>query len=215
MYTKFMPQIYSSSGQKEGKETDEAAQTRASLPLTSGGVFSSFISRPDWVSFEVEEDGEKVLLVLRKHIVTNVPWMLVAIVLVFAPFALLKLPFFDVLPLRFQVVAVVLWYLVTLTFIFEGFLSWFYNIFIVTDKRVIDIDFLSLLHREISQCHYKQIENITLNQGGFMRVIFDYGTVLVQTAAEIENIEFEEVPCPNEVVRVINSLIDKEGSENG
>ena len=90
-------------------------------------------------------------------------------------------------------------------FIFENFLNWFYNVFVITDRRVIDIDFRSLIYREISQSYFGQVENVTFTQPGFWGTLFNYGTVMIQTAAEVVNIEFEDVPEPEKVVKVIIS----------
>lgn len=213
MYTEIMPQVYDSSEQKGENPISEAAPSRVSLPPPSGGTFSSFLSRPDWVSFDTEEEGERVILILRKHGITNLPWIVTAMVMMLAPFVLFAFPVLSFFPPGFRVVGVVFWYLVTGAFVFENFLNWFYNIFIVTDRRIIDVDFASLTYRQLAQCHVNQIENITFNQGGFARTMFNYGSVLVQTAAEIENIEFEDVPDPDRVTKIIDSLIPEPLSE--
>lgn len=215
MYTEAMPQIYSSSDQKEENEKAGAAEGRANLPPPSGGVLSSFVSQPKWVSFDTEEAGEKIVLILRKHWVTNLPWILLTILMVVAPFVLIVFPFLSFFPLRFQMVLIISWYLLTLSFVFESFINWFYNIFIVTDRRIIDVDFLSLMYRQLAQCHIDQIENITFSQGGFARTMFDYGSVLVQTAAEIENIQFDDIPDPDGVTKIIDSLIPERDEHEG
>lgn len=43
--------------------------------------------------------------------------------------------------------------------------------------------------------------------------LFDYGDVVVQTAAKEAMFEFGSVPHPEEVVRIINELMVKEGDE--
>lgn len=213
MYTESMPQVYDSFEQTGKNPTSEAAPSWVNLPPPLGRALSSFLSQPSWVSFDTEEEGEKVVLLLRKHGVTNLPWMLLVVVMALAPLTFFIFPLLSAFPPKFQMVGVIFWYLLTAAFVFENFLSWFYNIFIVTDRRIIDVDFLGLMYRELSQCHIDQIENITFNQGGFVRTMFNFGSVLVQTAAEIENIEFEDVPDPDKVTKIIDSLIPESDNQ--
>lgn len=206
-----MPEVFNSS--KVGGGQQPRIQPEALQIEPRGGTLSSFMYKPDWVRFDTEEDGEMVILLLRQHIVTNVPWVLLAILMIVAPSILSYFPLLSSLPVRFQLMGVLFWYLLTLAFIFERFLGWFYNIFIVTDRRIIDVDFVGLIYRQVNECHFDEIESLTFSQGGFVRAIFDYGFVLVQTAAEIENIQFEDVPNPSEVTKIIDSMIPHHGPE--
>ncbi|KKT72381.1 MAG: hypothetical protein UX31_C0012G0022 [Candidatus Nomurabacteria bacterium GW2011_GWA1_46_11] len=198
MYTENMPKVYESGTHTEDTEVKQ-------LIPPSGGVLSAFLSQPKWVTFDTAEDKEKVILVLKRHWVTNVPWILGATLFIFGFFVLLAFPMFSFVPARFQVVGVIFGFLIITAFIFENFLNWFYNVFVITDRRVIDIDFRSLIYREISQSYFGQVENVTFTQPGFWGTLFNYGTVMIQTAAEVVNIEFEDVPEPEKVVKVIIS----------
>lgn len=211
-----MPEVFNSASSQPPSDSSEQKsplESEVSLPPPKGGLFSSFLCQPSWVSFDTKDDNEKVILLLRQHWVVNVPWVLLALVMIAAPSVLSFFPILEFLPAKFQLMAVSFWYLLTLAFIFERFLSWFYNIFIVTDKRVIDIDFLNLIYKQVSECHFSEIESLTYTQGGFVRAMFNFGTVLVQTAAEIENIEFEDVPVPADVSKIINSLVPERDSK--
>ena len=199
-----MPEVYTAD---HGKTEVPPTAAAAELPDPSGGIFSSFISQPTWADFDTREPAERIILLLRPHRVTNVSWVITAVVMMVAPSVLSVFPILSFLPARFQAAGIIFWYLLTSAFIFESFLHWFYNIFIVTDRRVIDVDFYSLMYREISEAHLTQIEDVTLKQGGFVRAMFNYGSVFIQTAAEVENIQFEDVPDPARVTKVIDSLI--------
>lgn len=202
-----MPEVYTAG--KTEKESPKDITGIVGQP--SGGLFSAYIVRPAWVNFATEETGEQIILLLRRHWVTNVPWILLAILMILGPFVLTVFPLLAFLPARFQLMGVLFWYLLTMALIFEGFLGWFYNIFIVTDERVVDIDFVGLIYREISEARISRVQSATFSQGGLVQAIFNFGLVLVQTAAEIQNIEFEDVPNPSMVVRTIDSLIPHQG----
>jgi membrane protein YdbS with pleckstrin-like domain len=77
---------------------------------------------------------------------------------------------------------------------------------IVTNKRIIDIDFYGLIYKEITSAKLEKIEDITVKSGGFFASIFNYGNIFIQTAGTEVNIEFFNVPSPNKVRDLINSL---------
>lgn len=184
-----------------------------STPGHSHNPLAAFSYMPDKVNFETAEEREKVILFLRPHIVTNIPWLIIATVLFLAPSVLSTFPLLSFLPDKFQVVAVLGWYLVATAFVLENFLTWFFNIYILTDERIIDIDFHNLIYREVSETKIDKIQDVTYKLGGVARAIFHYGDVYIQTAGTIPNFEFMGVPNPNEVVRIIQELRTQEEQE--
>ncbi len=177
------------------------------------GIFSSFIPKPKNIRFETQEELEKVLLLLRRHVITNAPWILTAIVLVIIPFFYSFFPFLDFLPARYFPFLIVGWYLLIVGFVFEKFLLWFYNIYIVTDERIIDVDFYHILYKVISDAKIDKIQDVSYEQKGIFQAFFNYGDILIQTAAEKTQFVFESIPNPDEVVTVINFLIAEEEQE--
>ena len=49
---------------------------------------SAFVVKPNNVRFETQEKKEKIVLLLRQHWFTNLSWILLAILMLFAPFFL-------------------------------------------------------------------------------------------------------------------------------
>ena len=94
-----------------------------------------------------------------------------------------------------------------LVYDYERFLSWFFNIHIVTDERIIDVNFPSILYKDISECRIENIEDISSKIGGFIRSFLNYGDVLIQTAGTLPEISFEAIPNPDKAAEVINDLI--------
>lgn len=176
-----------------------------------------FAVHPDGVRFETQEEEEEVILFLRQHIIVNVPWLLITAVLLSAPtilfpiaFGFLRLPL--AIPAGYLIVGTLFWYLMTFGFILANFISWFFNIYIVTNERVVDIDFLYLLYKQFSQAELTKIQDISYTTGGIIATIFNYGNVTIETAGEMPNLEFAKVPFPDKVVQTIRSLIDGGGS---
>ena len=174
---------------------------------------SAFVVKPNNVRFETQEKKEKIVLLLRQHWLTNLSWILLVILMFFAPFFLRFVPILDPFPSRYQFVAVILWYLFILAFVLEKFLSWYFNVNIVTDERIVDIDFYSLIYKEISHCKIDKIQDVTFKMGGIFETVFNYGDVLIQTASEVPVFEFGSVPKPALVVQKLNELIIEEEQE--
>ncbi len=179
--------------------------------------FTMFAVHPDGVRFETQEAEEQVILFLRQHFVVNVPWIILTLLLASAPtilfpifFNFVHLPF--TIPAGYFIVGTLFWYLATFGFALANFIAWFFNIYIVTNERVVDIDFLYLLYKQFSQAELSKIQDISYNTGGIMATIFNYGNVTVETAGEVPNLEFDRIPHPDQVVQTIRSLTEGGGS---
>jgi hypothetical protein len=175
-------------------------------------AFTSFARKPSHVRFETQESEETVELFLRQHPIVNVPWILLSIVLVFAPTIVFPIIFHALpfqLPVGYMVVATAFWYVATFGFVLTNFLHWFFNIYIVTNERIIDIDFKFLLYKHFSEAEHSKIQDISFTSSGIGATLFNYGNVNVQTAGETPTLEFEIVPHPQKVVETIRNLAEK------
>ncbi|MBL7078265.1 hypothetical protein ISS42_01230 [Candidatus Shapirobacteria bacterium] len=179
----------------------------------NNNFFSSFVAQPQRLSFENQMIKEKVILLLRRHWVTNLRWVGLVFLMSIAPLFLRALPPFDWLPFQFRLVLILMWYLFVLAFTLEEFFSWFFSVNIITDERIVDIDFISLIYKRVSDAEIVNIEDVTYKMGGVMGTMLDYGTIYVQTAAEIREFEFESVPHPALVAKVLQRLRLEEKQE--
>lgn len=177
---------------------------------------AAFAFTPTNVHFETQEEAEVVELFLRQHPVVNVPWIVVTILLLLTPAVVFPiiLKFFPVtLPVGYVLVGAAFWYLATLGYVLANFLYWFFNIYIVTNERLVDIDFLYLLYKRFSQAELAKIQDLSFTAGGILAAIFDYGNVSIETAGETPNLLFEKIPHPEKVVETIRSLNEKAGKQ--
>lgn len=184
---------------------DLIGQSRSSL--------SAFLARPKHLNFETQLDGEEVILLLRRHLITQIRWLAIVVVMILAPLTLTNFPLLRFLPSRFQFVVILMWYLLVFAFVLENFLGWYFNVYIVTDERVIDIDFYNLIYKEISDAEIENIEDVTVQVGGVLQTVFNYGLVEIQTAAQFPKLEFEYVPQPSKVSEVLKQLQLEEKQE--
>ena len=67
----------------------------------STNPFHAFAPKPVEVFFDSQEKSEQIILLLRKHPITQVKWIIIAAVLSFMPALFSSIGFFGVLPGRF------------------------------------------------------------------------------------------------------------------
>lgn len=174
---------------------------------------SSYCYFPDGIKFISKDSDEKIVLFLRRHPITNLGWIIVSIIMFLAPMILDKFPILSFLPENFKFVAILGWYLISVAYAFESFLDWFFSVYIVTDERIFDVDFVNLIYREISEANIDQIQDVTSRMGSVVRTIFNYGDILIQTASETARIEFDAVPQPDKVAKALRELRVEEEQE--
>jgi hypothetical protein len=155
-----------------------------------------------------EQKDEIEVLLLRAHPITNLGWILTSwlmlAIAVTVPFELL----FPIDP-KFIFVGRLVWCLLTLGYAFEKFLDWYYSVFIVTNERVVDIDFVNLLTRDVAYGTLNHIEEPNLVSGGFMQTLFRYGHIYIPTAAERSTLEALSIPYPDKVINIISELSEE------
>ncbi|MBI2620946.1 PH domain-containing protein [candidate division WWE3 bacterium] len=175
-------------------------------------MWEAFWRYPKSTHFDGEDSGEEILLVLRRHLITNLGWIVVSIALVILPtvskplLLSLGIGHASTFSPSFTFILTSFWYLFAFGFIFENFLLWFFNVYIVTNKRIVDMDFGGILFRNISDAPLRNIEDVTHTISGAAQVIFNYGNVAIQTAGEQRELEFELVPRPARVQDIISDL---------
>lgn len=176
-------------------------------------LFHSFETNTKGICFQGKDDDEQILYVLRRHFATNLTWIILTLLFLFVPVLVLAilLPGLQnespVQPAKFFFAASVFWYLFVFGFVIERFLNWFFNIFIITTKNIVDMDFHNLLNKNIAETPLRNIEDVTYEIKGLSGIVFNYGTVTIQTAAEKREFEFEYLANPSKIADIISDLV--------
>lgn len=165
---------------------------------------SAYIENPKDLFFEGQDADEKVLLVLRAHPITNLSWIFFATVIFFLPFFApriisltgVQLPF---IPEEIITGFVLINYLLVLVIVFEGFLYWYFNVSILTNKKIMDVDFESILYKKVDLAPLANVEETDSHVKGIIGTIFHFGDVSVQTAGSAVGIDLKNVPRPHQV----------------
>lgn len=163
----------------------------------------------NYFSQELKE-GEKVICVIKKHWITF-SWPIFKVFIIFLiPFVLIYFLFATLWGtiLFFAIIIIGLVYA-----IFE-WINWYFDSFIITDKRIIDIDQKSIFSRKVSEAYYDNIQDITFETTGFFSTLFNYGKINIQTAGSEKVIQMDHVKNPQKVQEIIMKLKQKTKGEN-
>lgn len=213
-----MPDIFIA---KENQKPEEEMLSEAIHSRHSMFPLSSFARDPGGVYFATQGENEEIHLFLRKHFITNIPWIVLSILLLLFPpiiFFLFGNPIPAALPLSANTIVILtfFYYIVVFgMFMLASFINWYFNVYIVTNERIIDVDFVNILYREVSSTRLNLIQDVTMKTGGVVRAFFDYGDVFIQTAGTEVNFDFHAVPHPQEVAREIEKLMQKARKKEG
>ncbi len=179
-------------------------------------ILSSFCENPKGVSFQTQKSDEFIALFLRSHFLTNLSWIAIAIALVFLPIVLgafLSNASFSFLStpqiIHFTIVFVLFYYLIVFSYVFLSFLGWFYNVFIVTTERILDIDYSDIVVHNMAETKLSHIEDVKYTQSGFIPSFINYGDLFAQTAGTEENFEALSIPKPRQATDIITELTGK------
>lgn len=218
-----MPDVFNSAQtQSEPTVSDNPAPSGsrdAVPPMLHGShpihALSSYLEMPTGVTFDTQEPGETILLFLRQDIITNVPWIFATILLLIAPFligyvaAISQSPF-QYFPPNFFLVIRIFYYLIVAAYVFVNFITWYFNVSLITTQRVIDVDFADLIYKNVAGTKLNLVQDVSFTQVGAIRAVFDYGEVLIQTAAALDNFSLRAIPRPERVVQIVENLLGKE-----
>jgi len=77
------------------------------------------------------------------------------------------------------------------------------SVVFVTNEKIAEVMYVSIFNRHIMQLGIGNVEDATVTQKGILPRLFDYGSMVIETAGEIANPAFTYVPRPNEYSQVI------------
>jgi len=212
-----MPDIFLAKSETKSSATSIAPKSFSDELNTQaeseGGMhlFTAFHEKPKHIRVINQEKDEEILLFLRRSLFTNIKWVVGSIVLLLIPLVLSLFinPFSSPFgfPFRYILFFVIFYYLLVFTYIHICFITWYFNISLVTNIRVIDIDFSNLIYKNLAATKLNLVQDVSYQQVGALRTLLDYGDVYVQTAGTLENFEFLAIPKPGKAVHIIEDLI--------
>lgn len=152
------------------------------------------------------QQGEQIMSTLRKHWILFFLEVAGLTVLFFIPFFISALPFS--VPLLSPSSATffgAVWMLVLFMRAFVVWTNYYFDIWIVTNMRLVDIEQKALFNRRSSTLELEHIEDITVHVDGFLESMIGYGTLSVQTAARMQEFLINDIQYPEDAKQIIYS----------
>ncbi len=158
---------------------------------------------------------ENIVFVLRRHVLILVRNLLMYIVLFAVPVGFyygISYLFPGLLQgtvsYTLLILAGSIYYLSIWLFLFTTILDFYLDTWIVSNDRIISIEQEGLFSRVISEMDLYKTQDVTSEIKGIFPTIFNYGNVVVQTAAAKDKFIFEQINNPHEVRRKIIDLVE-------
>jgi len=168
---------------------------------------------PPKVHFDGQDTNERIILFLRQHPIVLVPSFFRSILVVVGGVGISV-----ILGLLSQNAGFNLgtanFVLVTLSFVFGmalmffEFLKWYFTVFLITDSRLIDLDFVTIFDARMSSTLLSEVQDVSHSTPGFFSTLFDMGSIEIQTAGEKNKFEISNIPKPRDVQDILMDLLD-------
>lgn len=149
-------------------------------------------------------EGERILKVYHHH-PTPFVFNILKVILGTFPFLLLLFLFESVFSTKAFVIAhLILFFVFSLIIVYISLIYWLDKL-VITDKRIIHIDWQYLTVRQEAEAMLKDIQDILTKEHGFLSNfwIFDYGKIKLDTPSSYVTIEFFDAPDPEEMRKYI------------
>ena len=161
------------------------------------------------------QDSEQVLMVCRKHWIylwprTAVIALFAIIPVVIAAWLMSKTAGLGGTPGKvFWIIALV--YLAY--WAIRAYLNWyrFHNdIWVVTNQRIVDSTKTNPFSLKISTADLVNVQDMTVERSGILRTMFNYGDVICQTAADVQEFRLVGIPDPQQAQLLVDKERDRE-----
>jgi len=180
-------------------------------------LLKSLIKNPENTSYEGKDNDEVVIMLVRQSLVSVLRWIIISVIFFIIPFFLI--PFLSALQYEgenvfnsiFILSFTLFWYIALFGYVFQEFLNWYFEVLLVTNKKIIDIDKGAT---NISETFLNNIQDVTSKMSTVMGQVLNIGSIHIQTAAEREEFEFHLVDNPSTVRDTISDLVAKKGGRN-
>jgi len=172
------------------------------------------------------DSDEKIIAVIRKHPFYFLLQTAGLVFLALAPSLLLQLWQFVInslpinassdlftqsAPVSIQAFFYNLWLLFLWLIFITRFTDFFLDKWVLTNKRVIDVEQRGFFAREVSSVRYSKIQDITVLVSGIIPTVLNFGTITIQTAGTEQEFTLTTAPSPVAKKELIYDLRDHPG----
>lgn len=149
-------------------------------------------------------EGEVVEKVVRRH------WIAFFLVAVYAVAGVLVIVWLYSIVwfLAWINILVIVFSMFLLLFLYVLWLNSELDMYVITNKRIIGIDEISFLNRQVSECSLKDVQEVNSLTKWVFANLLDFGSVTIQTAWNTSAFHMAIVPDPLKTARQILNIVD-------
>jgi PH (Pleckstrin Homology) domain-containing protein len=96
-----------------------------------------------------------------------------------------------------------------LLLLFPSWITWYFSVFIVTDKRLIQITQKGFFHRSVIDMGLNQIQMVNYQVAGLQETLLGFGTIMMQTF--VGDLIIHEVPHPAKIQKKLLEILREQG----
>lgn len=149
------------------------------------------------------KDSESAKLLVRRHPITLLPGLFVAMVFIVVPFFFLFPLFawgaFGIGVFSFSI-------LLGLIFVFRSFALWDSSVLIISSLRLIGVKQKGFFSRFVTEVMIAEIQDVAWKRQGIQDAILKTGTLSVRTGGEGKGLEINRISYPQRVSELIGDL---------
>lgn len=163
------------------------------------------------INFPGQEADEQIFIFTRRHPIAFLPML--AIIIAMTLLGIILIFFLGIgrfLSYNSQILIGSAFLLFMMLFTLVEFFDFYFDLHIVTDRRLVDIDQQRLFNRSVAELLLKDVQDVEANPKGILETLFNFGTVMIQTAGTKPNFEFDKIPFPVETGAMILDLSEQE-----
>ena len=161
------------------------------------------------------QDGEQVIMICRKH--WFYLWPRTAIIALFALVPVIVAAVLLSKSTGLSGTGGKVFAIVSLLYIaywaIRAFLNYYRyhnDIWVITNQRLIDSTKTNPFSLKISTADLVNVQDMTVDRSGVLRTMFNFGDVVCQTAADIQEFRMAGIPNPQEVQLLVDKERDRE-----
>lgn len=181
------------------------------IPKSSGNSWHSLQIKPR-ATFAGQNKGEVIFLLVRRHWITNVNWIIRNIFYCFIPliiFYIVDIFRFDIsfFSWRIYTLAAVAFYSLVISNLVRDFFDWYFDVYIVTNERIVEYQFKPFANYSVEEVFIESVESVKQKTPGVIASVFNYGNVTVSTEAKDKDIAILYISNPTKVRDIISDLV--------
>ena len=153
--------------------------------------------------FEDQYDDETILMLFRQHVVVMRRYfLLAAVVLVLSSALVLVWP---VPTWKVFWLSLLGGCLAGSLVVFYGWIGWYYSVFVVTDKRFIQITRQGFFNKSVVDLTLEQIQMVNYQVKGLQETLLGFGTISIQTM--VGELTIKTVARPAKVQKKLSHIL--------